>query len=111
MNGREKLLAMSLGETKVFSLPAKVLLGKVAQSGVNNGLHHTMLVGSGFTTDKMLAPENGWEMLECEIIIIPKTLHSKNKEPEFEHLDASRAMTSHCWNADRWKEHKNLNNI
>ena len=108
---REYFLAQALGEKKVFSIPAKVLLGRAGGTpyDVQTNLHHTMIVGSGFTSAKILAPENGWEMLECEIIIIPKVIHRKNKEPEFGHLRADQAMTAHCWNADRWREHETFN--
>lgn len=103
---REDLLAMMLGEKKVFSVPAKLVFGLAGtyHQDPPKGLHQIMFGGIGFTTDKILAPNGGWQMLECELIIIPKRIRRKNKEEGFEHLRVDQAMVSNFAHADAWRE-------
>ncbi len=113
---RSKLLAMLLGEKKVFSIPAKIIFGQAGNYGTEmhnelskEGLYYMMFGGSGYVDDKILAPDSGWQMLECEIIVIPKRIYRKNKEPEFEHLQMSQALTSGFAIRDHWEECEEFN--
>jgi len=60
--------------------------------------------GSGYSTDEILATKNGWEMLECELVVIPKRIYRKNKEPNFGNLRLDQAIVSNFADREAWEE-------
>ncbi len=97
---RSKIIAGLLGESKVFTMPAKMVFTATPSEEGNK----IIFGGSGFVDDKKLAPEDHYEMIECEIIIIPKAIYRKSKWNKFWGMRIDQILRDHFDNPESWNE-------
>jgi len=108
MHSRDEILAMILGEEKVFSIPAKFVIGAASGDTGVDGRHKMSMAGVGYVADEILAPQK-WEMMECEVIVIPKRIYREYKEEFFEGLTICQMLTCDFGDREKWTAFEEFN--